>query len=255
MMAPPDYHPASDILAQRIILVTGAADGIGRAAARAFAQHGATVVLLDRAVGALNTVYDEIERAGCPQPAIIHLDLATAGIEAYAAVGQKIEEELGHLDGLLHNAAELGTLTPIELYDLALWARVFSVNVHAPLALTRACLPSLKKSADASIVFTTADVGRHGRAYWGAYGVSCFALEGLMQIWADELETNTRIRVNSLDPGAVRTAMRARAYPGENPQDLRHPEDIMSTYIYLMGPDSAGVTGQAFCAQTATRAR
>lgn len=245
-----DYRPPPDLLAKRIILVTGAAAGIGKAAALAFARYGATVVLLDRRERDLEAVYDEIERGGGRQPAIIPLDLASATIEHHDGVQLQIEREFGRLDGLLHNAAELGALAPIELYDLSLWNKVLSVNLQAPLLLTRACLPLLKKSQDASIVFTSADVGRKGRAYWGAYGVSCFAIEGLMQILADELEANTNIRVNSLDPGPVRTALRARAYPGEDASALPEPAAIMPVYLYLMGPDSQGVTGETHSAQT-----
>jgi NAD(P)-dependent dehydrogenase (short-subunit alcohol dehydrogenase family) len=243
------YVPPEDLLADRVILVTGAATGIGRAAASVFAQHGATLVLLDRQEKALEQTYDAIEQAGGAQPAIIALDLAKASLEHYQALQQQLEQELGRLDGLLHNAAELGELAPLELYNLELWSKVFTVNVHAPLLLTRACLPLLRKSQDASIIFTTADVGRKGRAYWGAYGVTCFALEGLMQILAEELEANTNIRVNSLDPGAVQTAMRARAYPAENRAGLLEPAAIMAQYLYLMGPDSKGITGKAHSAQ------
>ncbi len=243
-----DYTPASDLLAGRVVLVTGAAGGIGRAAARALAAHGASLVLLDRAQRALDALYDEIEQAGHPQPALITLDLATATAEDYEAAANEIGRSFGCLDGLLHSAAELGVLAPIELYDLKLWARVLSVNLHAPLLLTRACLPWLKGSADASIVFTSADVGRQGRAYWGAYGVACAALEGLTQILAAELDSG-HIRVNSLDPGPVRTALRAQAYPAEDPRTLPTAEEILPVYLYLLGPDSRGVSGRALCAQ------
>lgn len=244
-----NYTPAKDLLSGRIILITGAGDGIGKTAALTLAQHQATVVLLDHTTKPIEALYDEIETAGYPRPAMITLDLATTTPDDYETVARTIDDEFGRLDGLLHNAAELGTLTPITLYNLETWMKVLTVNLHAPLLLTRACLPLLQKSQDASIIFTTADVGRHGRAYWGAYGVACFALEGLTQILAAELETNTSIRVNSLDPGAVRTAMRARAYPAEDPSRLSTPSQIMSTYLYLMGPDSRNVTGQALSAQ------
>jgi NAD(P)-dependent dehydrogenase (short-subunit alcohol dehydrogenase family) len=239
------YTPAPDLLASRTILVTGAGDGIGRAAALAFATHGASVILLGRTAAKLEKVYDEIEKHGAPQAAILPLDLAVATPAHYEQVAQTIEKEFGRLDGLLHNAADAGTLTPVELYEPDMWYRVMQVNLHAAWLLTRACLPLLRKSADASIVFTSADAGRAGHAYRGAYGVSCFALEGLMQILADECVTEGRVRVNSLDPGAVRTAMRARAYPGENARALPAPEDIMPAYLYLLGPDSRGVSGRA----------
>ncbi len=243
------YTPAPDLLASRRILITGAGDGIGRTAALTCAQHGASVILLGRTAKKLEKVYDETERQGRPQPAILPLDLATATPSHYEQVAQTIENEFGRLDGLLHNAADAGTLTPLEHYTPDMWYRVMQVNLHAAWLLTRACLPLLHKSADASIVFTTADVGRKARAYWGAYGVSCFGLEGLMQILAEELASAGRIRVNSLDPGAVRTGLRSRLYPGENRDALPAPETIMPAYLYLLGPDSRGVNGQAVSAK------
>ena len=243
------YQPPRDLLAGRVILVTGAGDGLGRAAALAYARHGASVILLGRTVAKLEKVYDEIEQQGGPQPAIMPMDMAKAGIDAYRQTAEAVETEFGRLDGLLHNAAYLGALTPFSLYSLEMWPQVMQVNLTAAVLLTRACLPLLEKSADASIVFTSDDVGRSGRAYWGAYSVSKFAIEGLMQLLAVELADTTPIRVNSLNPGAVRTALRARAYPGEDPAILPAPEQVMAVYLYLMGRDSAGVTGQALNAQ------
>ena len=241
----PRYTPTPKLLAARHILVTGAGDGIGRAAALAFAAHGASVILLGRTAAKLEKVYDEIETRGGPQAAMLPLDLAQATPAHYEQVAQTIEKEFGRLDGLLHNAADAGTLTPMELYEPDMWYRVMQVNLHAAWLLTRGCLPLLRKSDDASIVFTTADVGRQGRAYWGAYGVSCFGLEGLMQILAAELAAEGQIRANSLNPGTVRTGMRSRLYPGENRDALPTPENIMPAYLYLLGPDSRGVNGQA----------
>lgn len=241
----PAYTPAPNLLASRRILITGAGDGIGRAAALACAQHGASVILLGRTAKKLEKVYDEIESHGWPMPAILPLDLATATPSHYEQLAQTVEKEFGQLDGLLHNAADAGTLTPLEHYTPEAWFRVMQVNLNAAWLLTRACLPLLHKSADASIIFTTADVGRQGRAYWGAYGVSCFGLEGMMQILADELATEGKIRVNSLNPGTVRTGLRSRLYPGEDRNALLTPEQIMPSYLYLLGPDSRGVNGRA----------
>lgn len=244
-----DYQAPADLLAGRVILVTGAGDGIGRAAAKSFAAHGATVILLGRTVHKLEAVYDEIEQAGGPQPAIYPMNLEGASNEDYQQLAETIEQQLGRLDGILHNAAFLGSLTPLELYDLELWSRVMQVNLHAAYLLTRACLPLLKKSPDASVIFTTADVGRQGIAYWGAYAISNAAVENMMQIFADEMEANTHIRFNSLDPGAVRTRMRNMAFPGEDPASQPLPDTIMPSYLYLMGPDSLSVNGQALSAQ------
>jgi NAD(P)-dependent dehydrogenase (short-subunit alcohol dehydrogenase family) len=243
------YAPAPDLLADRVILVTGATGGLGRAASLAFAEHGATVVLLGRTLKKLERVYDEIRTRGAPEPAMLVADLAAAGPAEYRTVAQTIEQEFGRLDGLLHSAAELGTLTPLELYDLQTWQRVLTVNLTAPFLLTRTCLPLLKRSDDASVVFTSADVGRKARAYWGAYAVAGFGLEGMAQVLADELAENTRIRVNTLDPGPARTNLRAAAYPGESALATPAPETVMPTYLYLLGPDSSGVTGQALTAE------
>lgn len=244
-----DYQAAPDLLKDRVILVTGAGDGIGAAAARNFAAHGATVVLLGRTVRKLEQVYDTIEAAEGPQPGIYPMNLEGARFKDYADMAQTLEREFGRLDGLLHNAALAGTRTPAHLYDLEMWIKVMQVNLNASFLMTRACLPILKRSPDASVIFTTAEVGRHGRAYWGAYGISNAAVENMMQIFADEHENEPNIRFNSIDPGAVRTAMRLRLYPGEDMNIHPAPDAIMDTYLYLMGSDSHGHTGQQLNAQ------
>lgn len=243
------YQATPGLLKDRIILVTGAGDGIGAAAAKACAAHGATVILLGRTTRKLEKVYDEIEAAGDPKAAIYPMNLEGAAPKDYVDMAQTIENEFGRLDGLLHNASLLGTLTPLGQYNLEQWGKVMQVNLNAPYLLTCACLELLKKSDDASLLFTSSSVGRKGRAYWGAYGISKAAIENMMQTWADELESNTNIRVNSINPGATRTAMRAKAYPGEDPAVNPYPADIMNAYLYLLGPDSKGVTGQQFDAQ------
>lgn len=243
------YQTRPDLLAGRIILITGAGDGIGAAAAKSCAAHGATVILLGRTTRKLEQVYDAIEEAGHPQPAIYPMNLEGAAPKDYDDLADTIEQEFGRLDGLLHNASLLGTLTPLGQYDIEQWSKVMQVNLNAPFLMTRACLRLLKKSEDASVIFTSSSVGRQGRAYWGAYAVSKAGNENMMQTWADELESNTAIRVNSINPGATRTSMRARAYPGEDPNTLPNPSDILGTYLYLLGPDSKGVNGQQFDAQ------
>ncbi len=243
------YSARPDLLKDRVILVTGAGRGIGAAAACSFAAHGATVILLGKTIEHLEEVYDQIEQAGGPQPAIFPFNLETAQPHQYDELAATLEREFGHLDGLLHNAAILGPRTPIEQYSGDHFMRVMQVNVNAPFMLTSALLPLLKLSADASVLFTSSSVGRQGRAYWGGYAVSKFATEGLMQVLADELDGMGHVRANSINPGATRTGMRAQAYPGENPASNTLPEDILPAYLYLMGPDSAGVNGQAFNAQ------
>ena len=247
--APADYLPSANLLEGKTILVTGAGDGIGRSAALAYAAHGATVILLGRTESKLEKVYDEIEQAGGPKPALVALDLATATEENVLHLAGGLAQEFPHLDGLLHNASILGERRPVESAGYAAWLEVMQVNVNAQFLLTRHMLPLLQAAPAASIVFTSSGVGRKGRAYWGAYAVSKFATEGFMQVLADELENTSRVRVNSLNPGATNTAMRRAAYPGELPTENPAPEDIMATYLFLMGDDSAGITGQAFNAR------
>lgn len=243
-----DYTAPAGLLNGRKILITGAGRGIGAQAARTYAAYGATVLLLGKTEKHLNAVYDEIVAAGHPEPVVIPLDLETASPEAYTELAAMVEAELGHLDGLLHNASILGPRTPLEQLAGENFAKVMQINVNAMFMLNSAMLPLLRLSADASVIFTSSSVGRQGRAYWGAYAVSKFATEGLMQVMADEMD-DTPIRANSLNPGATRTDMRAHAYPGENPDNNPTPAEIMPLYLYLMGPDSTGVTGQAFNAQ------
>jgi NAD(P)-dependent dehydrogenase (short-subunit alcohol dehydrogenase family) len=176
------------------------------------------------------------------------LDLQGASEGDYSDLAGSVKETFGRLDGLLHNAALMGTRTPFELYNAELWYRVFQVNVHAAFMLTRACLPLLKRSEHGRIVFTSAEVGRHGQAYWGAYAASKAALENIVETLAAELQ-DTAICVNSLDPGAVRTAMRTSAFPGEDPEELPRPDEVMGMYLYALGPDSQGTTGKRLNAQ------
>ncbi|MCQ4271918.1 YciK family oxidoreductase [Pseudomonas kuykendallii] len=244
-----DYTARPDLLQGRIILVTGAGRGIGAAAAKAYAAHGATLLLLGSNEDNLNLIYDEIEAAGHPRAAVIPLNLETAQPHQFGELAAMIESEFGRLDGLLHNASIVGPRTPLEQLSGENFMRVMQINVNAMFMLTSALLPLLKLSDDASVVFTSSSVGRKGRAYWGAYAVSKFATEGLMQVLADEVDGTCAVRSNSINPGATRTAMRAHAYPGENPANNPEPEAIMPVYLYLMGPDSKGVNGQQFDAQ------
>jgi len=248
------YNAPDKLLEDKVILVTGAGDGIGRVAALTFAKAGAIVILAGRTTSKLEKVYDEIEAMGCKQPAIIPINLEGAVEKDYDDIATSIENTFGRLDGLLHNASQLGSLTPIEQYEVEVWNKLMQVNVNAAFMLTRALIPLLRLSEDASVAFTSSSVGRQGRAFWGAYSVSKFATEGLTQVLADELdesvdEAHQPIRVNAINPGATRTSMRASAYPAENPMHNPSPEDIMPIYLYLMGSDSAGVTGKSFDAQ------
>jgi NAD(P)-dependent dehydrogenase (short-subunit alcohol dehydrogenase family) len=244
-----NYQPNDNCLTDSIIAVTGAGDGIGKVMAKAYAQFGATVILLGRTVDKLEATYDEIEAAGFKQPAIFVIDFETATETEYQQLADSIDEGFGRLDGLLHNAALLGVLTSIASYSVATWQQLMSVNVNAPFILTKKCLPLLQKSPRASIIFTGSSVGLKGRAYWGAYSISKAAIENLTQVLADELATTSNISVNSINPGATRTQMRASAFPAEDPQKVKLAESLVPLYLYLMDSKNTQankVTGQQF---------
>jgi NAD(P)-dependent dehydrogenase (short-subunit alcohol dehydrogenase family) len=230
-------------------MVTGASAGIGRAVALALAQTGAQVILHGRNVRKLEAVHAEIAKLGAPEASIVPLDLEKALAADYENVAAAIGKRYGRLDALLHNAALLGTLTPIDQYDVPTFMRVMHVNVTAAFVLTQHLLPLLRQSEDAAVLFTSSGVGRQGRAYWGAYAVSKFAVEGLTQVLAHELEGTSRIRVNIIDPGKVRTSMRRAAYPSENQETLPTPESLTAPYLALLGPASRGITNRRFQAQ------
>ena len=243
------YQPRADLLAGRVILITGAGDGIGRTAAINCAALGAEVILLGRTISKLEAVYDEIETAHASRASIYPLDLESASNDAYTQMCDVLNNNYQRLDGLLHNASILGDRVPIEDYDTNTWARVMQVNLNAVFMMTRALLPLMHRSRDASIVFTGSGVGRIPRAYWGAYCVSKYAIEGFSKLLADELENTSKIRVNTINPGATRTKMRADAFPGEDPAAIKEPHHIMAAYAFLLGPDSKGTHGQSIDAQ------
>lgn len=237
--------PADDCLAGRTLLITGAGDGIGAVASKACALFGANVVLLGRTRSKLEAVFDWITGHTETRPVIVPADLEALTEDATSALASAIEGEYGRLDGLLHNASLLGPKVDIEHYPAAEWQKVFQVNVHAPMLLTRGLLPLLRLSDAAAVVFTSSSVGREGRAFWGAYAASKFAVEGTMQILADELEASPQIRTLSLNPGATRTAMRAAAYPGEDPDTVAPPEAHMDVYLNLFAAASRIPHGSA----------
>lgn len=243
-----EYQPRPDLLKDRIILITGASDGIGRAAALSYALHGATVVLHGRTLNKLEVLYDEIESLGAPQPAILPLQLSSASPRDYELLYDTLDKQFGRLDGILHNAGILGERTELENYPIDVWDDVMAVNLRAPFILTQELLPLLQKSEHASVVFASSGVGRQVREKWGAYSVSKIAIEAVSLLFAKENQ-HPNVRFNCLNPGATRTAMRAKAYPDEDPKTLATPESIMPAYLYLMGDDSLHMSGQSIDAQ------
>ncbi len=229
-----DTNLSPSSLAGKTLLVTGAGDGLGRYTALACARAGATVILLSKTVRKLEKVYDEIVATGAPQPAIYPLNLEGAGPDDYQQLANSIAKEFGHLDGLIHCAAALGVLSPVSQYDIKTWFQVQQVNLNGPFLLTRACLPLLAKSSAGSLLFTGDRVGREAKAFWGAYAVSKAGLETLAEMLSLELE-NSPVRIHLVYPGPMRTQLRMKAYPGEDPNKHPLPADMAGAYVRLIG--------------------
>lgn len=241
---PRDYAPASDLLAGRTILVTGAGQGLGRAVALACARHGAAVALLGRKQEKLEAVYDEITALAGAMPAIVPLDLATAGTADFEQVAALIRRDLKGLAGIAHCASHFVPLGPLGNQTLEQWNILLRVNLAAPFALTRACLPLLAAAADSSVVLTGETHGAHPKAYWGGFAVSKSALSTLAAVWADELEHLGKPRINVLIPGPISSPQRAQSHPGEDRARLRTPEEAAGAFLYLLGPDGIRLSGR-----------
>ena len=237
-----EYTPSPDALAERVVLVTGASSGIGRACACACAEAGATVILLARDVPRLEETYDQIRKADRPEPVILPLDLNGATIDDYAQVAGQIDQSFGRLDGLLNNAGLVGGLRPMRLIEPSDWTRLARVNLLGPWMLTQACLPLLDQAEDPAIAFTLDPQSR--RAYWGAYGVAKAGLAGLVDILSQELDGDHPIRVNGIDPGPVETRLRRQNYPGEPGGTHSSAEQVAPAFVYFLGSDSRGITGR-----------
>jgi NAD(P)-dependent dehydrogenase (short-subunit alcohol dehydrogenase family) len=248
-MIPSDFIPDRDLLKGRAILITGAGSGLGRALAIECARAGASVILSGRNGAKLDRVYDEIEAMGAPQPAIAVLDLAIATAVDYDALARVIGEEFGRLDGLVHAAGLLGDRTPLEQYDVPTWCKVLHVNLTAPFILTQVLLPNLRNSEDASIIFVSSGVVKQSRPFWGAYAVSKTGLESVRSMLSEELEGEANIRVNSVNPGRMRTAMRAAAYPAEDPNTVPTAESVSGPFLYLLSARGRGIDGRFIDAQ------
>ena len=244
------YQAKADLLNQKNILITGAGDGIGREAALTYSSYGANLILVGRTLAKLEQVKQEIisNSKFIPSVSIYPLDLLTITESQCHELATDINQNYTYLDGVLHNASILGKIAPIIDQPIKLWHDVMQVNVNATFMLTQALLPLLLQAPNSSLIFTTSSVGRRGRANWGAYSVSKFATEGLMQVLSDEYK-ETNLRVNCINPGGTRTQMRAYAFPSEDPMKLKTPQEIMPLYLYLMGEDSIKESGISFDAQ------
>ena len=236
-------------LKDKIVLITGAGDGMGKAAAIEYASQGASVILLGRNVKNLEKTHDIIISENSPSPMISLMDLSKADGNDYQELSDNLMNKYGHLDGLLLNAAILGDRSPISQYDISTWVNTIHVNLTSQFILTKSLLPSLEKSTGASVIFTSSGVGKIGKAFWGAYSVSKFGVEGLCQILSDEYQNDKTIRFNCINPGAIQTKMRKSAYPLEDPQKLLTPEDVLDKYVWLMSDDSKEIDGQSIDCQ------
>ena len=243
------FKVSKNCLKDKTILITGAGSGIGRAAAETLAQFGAQLILLSKDIEKLESLCQEIIKRGCKEPLIHSMNFEDAEEKQYLEVREAIKNKFGKLDGLINNAGILGEKKSLEQYEYSMWKKVLNVNLDSSFLLTKTLLPLLNHSKPSSVVFTSSGVGKKGRAYWGAYAISKFATEGMMEVFADELENTTKIRVNCINPGAVRTRMRQEAYPAEDPKNNPQPNEIMDLYVYLMCDDSEEINGKSINAQ------
>lgn len=223
-------------LADRVILVTGAGQGIGRAAAISFAVQGATVVLLDRATRKLEQVYDEIVAAGGVLPAIFPMDLEKAADNDFETLAQTIGYQLRRLDGILHCAAEFETPSPLTQQSAERWQQLFKVNVSAPFAINRACASLLNAAPGAAVILVGESHGHQPGAYWGGFAVSKSALEAYFRIQAEEWADPRSPRLNLVIPGPIASPQRALSHPGEDKTALPSPEALAADLTFLIGP-------------------
>ena len=222
------------------ILITGSSDGIGKSLAIEFSKLGANIILLGRNSEKLDAVYDLLDHSHVSQKhLILEADLALLSNEAAQEIFIAISQEFEVLDGIIHNAALLGTMSSLEDYDLSSWDEVMKVNLRAPFILTKTLKVMLENASLPRLIFTSSGVANKGRSFWGAYSVSKFGIKGLAEIFKDELEATTKIKVFNFDPGKTRTNMRAAAYPAEDPNTLKSPTELIDCYLWFFQEESS----------------
>ena len=222
----------------KVILITGANKGIGKTLSLEFSKMGVNIVLLGRNEESLDSVYDEIITTTSTKPLIIKCDLSNIDINSAKQISDEIMGVYGRLDGVIFNAAKLGKMSTIEDYEEDIWKEVFNINLHSAFIITKEILPALKAAPNGRIIFTSSGVAEVGKAFWGAYSASKFAVKGLAEILRDELDTTSNVKVFNYDPGKTRTSMRALAYPAENPQDLKEPKALFNDYLWFFSDES-----------------
>ena len=222
----------------KVILITGANKGIGKTLSLEFSKMGVNIVLLGRNEESLDNVYDEIITTTSTKPLIIKCDLSNIDINSAKQISDEIMGVYGRLDGVVFNAAKLGKMSTIEDYEEDIWKEVFNINLHSAFIISKEILPALKAAPNGRIIFTSSGVAEVGKAFWGAYSASKFAVKGLAEILRDELDTTSNVKVFNYDPGKTRTSMRALAYPAENPQDLKEPKVLFNDYLWFFSDES-----------------
>jgi NAD(P)-dependent dehydrogenase (short-subunit alcohol dehydrogenase family) len=234
----------NDALTGRVILVTGAGQGLGRAASLAFAARGATVVLLGRTTAKLEKVYDEIVAAGGPMPAIFPMDLDKAADGDFETLAQTIAYQLRRLDGILHCATEFEPPSPLGRQGATRWQQLFKVNVTAPFAIDNACQSLLTAAPDASVILVGESHGHSPGAYWGGFAVSKAALEAYLRVRSEEWAEQPNLRINLVIPGPMHSPQRAKSHPGEDKSRLPAPEALATELTRLMSAAGRGERGR-----------
>ena len=243
------YKFPSNTLEDKTIVITGAGSGIGREIAKCYSRLGAELILLSKSQDKLETLHDELSSDNSKNILIQPIDFALSEEKDYVQIVEALSGEYSKIDGLVNNAGILGEKKSIEQYNYKTWKQVMKVNLDAGFLLTKNLIPLLRESKSSSVIFTSSGVGKVGRPYWGSYSVSKFATEGLMQILSEELQNTSSIRVNCINPGAVRTKMRKSAYPAEDPEINPLASEIMKPYIFLMSDVSENINGHSIDAQ------